>query len=222
MENRIHIFVGHFGSGKTETALNFAVKQAKDGKKVDIVDLDTVNPYFRTADAKEILETYGINVIVSDFAGSNVDIPTVPTETQKVFADKDAVGIIDVGGDEDGAFALGRYKREFENEKYQMHFVVNTKRPLTQNADDIIEYIESVEKASRLKVTDIFNNTNLADETTGDVLTEGYAELLKVSDRTGIPVVYNCGTKKTLENMACKNFEMEIFLKKPWENRKDR
>jgi len=221
MDKRLHIFVGHFGSGKTEVALNFAVKQAGEGKKVAIVDLDIVNPYFRTADAREMLEKTGVRLIASDYAGSNVDIPIVPGEVMSVFADKDTLGVFDVGGDEDGAYALGRFKSEFEKNGYCMHFVVNTKRPLTESAEAITEYIDEIERASRLKVTDIFNNTNLAGDTDNEILMSGYGELEKAAKTKDIPILCNCGIKKVLEGIDGNKFEMEIFIKMPWEKGSD-
>ncbi len=221
MDNRIHIFAGHFGSGKTEIALNFAVKNAKDGKNVSIVDLDTVNPYFRTADAADIMKKYGIRVIASEFAATNVDIPTVPAETMSVFDNSDTMGIFDVGGDEDGAYALGRYRNEFVKNGYCMHFVVNTKRPLTQKFEDIIGYAEAVERASGLKITDIFNNTNLADETDTAVLMSGYDVIEKVSRIKNIPIACSCGTKNVLCGIDSNGFDMEIFIKMPWNTGKD-
>ena len=120
-----YIFAGHFGSGKTEVALNFAKRKAKEGNKVTIIDLDIVNPYFRTADARTVLEENEIQLIASEFANSNLDMPTVAPEVMSVFCKTDGVVIFDVGGDEDGAYALGQFNRFFD--KYEMYFVVNTK-----------------------------------------------------------------------------------------------
>ena len=102
MEHRINIFSGHFGSGKTEVALNFAIKQREMGNRVVIVDFDIVNPYFRTNDARGILEEKGIRLIANEYASSNLDMPTVPLNLLSVFDDKDAVIVFDVGGDDDG------------------------------------------------------------------------------------------------------------------------
>lgn len=112
-EKRLHIFCGHFGSGKTEIAVNYALRCAREGKRVSIVDLDIVNPYFRTNDARKILEEHGIEVIAPEFANSNLDMPTVPGEIMKVFNAPEKTVIFDVGGDGDGAFALGRYREYF-------------------------------------------------------------------------------------------------------------
>ena len=125
MEHRINIFSGHFGSGKTEVALNFAVKERIKGNEVVIVDFDIVNPYFRTNDARGILEKKGIKVIANAYASSNLDMPTVPLNILSVFDNPSSVVIFDVGGDDDGALALGQYKNYFDKLGYEMHFVVN-------------------------------------------------------------------------------------------------
>ena len=178
MPKRLNIFCGHYGSGKTEVSLNFAVKLANEGKKVSIVDMDIVNPYFRTADAKRILEEHGIELIASEFANSNLDIPTVPQEVKKCFYDTEREIVFDVGGDDDGAYALGQFNSFFQNEGYNMHFVVNTKRPLCSNSDELFEMARNIERASRLKFTDISNNTNVGKLTDSDTLLSDYDEII--------------------------------------------
>lgn len=220
-ENKFHIFSGHFGSGKTEVALNFAIKLKKAGKKVTIVDFDIVNPYFRTNDASKILEENGIKLVVNNYASTNLDMPTVPLNIMSVFDSDDDVVIFDVGGDDDGALALGQYRQYFEKQGYYMHFVVNTKRPLTETAEDFIEMKERIEAASRLKFTDIYNNTNLGNITDENTLLSNYDEIKKLSKLMGIPISKNCGIKKALlnipENLKDTIFEMNINIPKPWE-----
>ena len=177
MKNRIHIFTGHFGSGKTEVALNFALQEKKKGKDVVIVDLDIVNPYFRTNDARNVLMKNGIKVVANNYASSNVDMPTMPLDILSVFNNDNSVVVFDVGGDDDGALALGQYKQYFDKYGYEMHFIVNTKRPLTRTNDELIEIAERIESASRLKFTDIYNNTNLSDQTDENTLFSGYDEI---------------------------------------------
>lgn len=221
MEHRINIFSGHFGSGKTEVALNFAMKERIKGNEVVIVDFDIVNPYFRTNDARDILEKKGIKVIANAYASSNLDMPTVPLNILSVFDNPSSVVIFDVGGDDDGALALGQYKQYFDKFGYQMHFVVNTKRPLTQTSEDLEEIALRIEKASRLKFTDIYNNTNLADNTDENTLMSDYAEIEKLSEKLGIKIEKNCGLKAALcgipDNLGSTGFEMEIYIRKPWE-----
>lgn len=217
MNNNIYIFTGHYGSGKTEVALNFAVKNAEEGKKTVIVDLDIVNPYFRTKDAEQILAAYGIKVIAPVYANTNLDIPALPGEIFSVFELEDTVCIFDVGGDVDGAYALGQYKRFFDECEYRMYFVANMKRPLTSDTQELSEMFDLIQQASRLKFTDIANNTNLSSLTDENTLMYKYEEIQKLSELKNVPVSMNCGTEKALSNITENRFLMRLFLKKPWE-----
>ncbi|MCH5184492.1 MAG: hypothetical protein J1F64_00060 [Oscillospiraceae bacterium] len=214
MNSRIHIFTGHFGSGKTEVAVNFAVRSANPGTV--IVDMDTVNPYFRTAELKNRLERCGIEVICSDFAASNVDIPILVPSAAKVFYDESLHCVFDVGGDEDGAYALGVYRNLFQKYGYEMHFVVNTKRPLTETAEDIIELMEKIEAASGLKITDIVNNTNIGKNTDYDTLMSGRYVIDEVCAKKGLGVAFNSGIK-SIGRGEKDFFGLDIYMKKPWE-----
>ena len=184
---KIRIIVGHFGSGKTEFAVNLA---AQTGKGTVIVDMDTVNPYFRTADAKKQLEELGVRVIVPEYANTNVDIPSLGSEIFSVFASDEENVIFDVGGDDDGAIALGMFNRHFTQHDYEMLFVVNKSRPLTSTADDTIALMRDIEAVSRLRVTGLVNSTHLAHETTADIVLSGQKLTEEVSGKTGLPVLY--------------------------------
>lgn len=221
MEKRIHIFAGHFGSGKTEVALNFAIKNSKQNKKVAIADLDIVNPYFRTKDAEKVLLEYGVEVISSEFAGSNLDMPTVPKNLLSIFQNREKIAVLDVGGDDDGAFVLGQYNRFFQKEPYEMYFVVNLKRPMTSNYEELCVVYDAIESASRLKFTGIVNNTNLAEQTTIDTLIEDYEDILKLSDSKGVPIVMQCAKADIIKQLPNKytgeRFAIDTYLRKPWE-----
>ena len=217
MENKIYIFSGHYGSGKTELALNFALKSAAEGHKTVIVDLDVVNPYFRTKDAERLLNNHGIKVIAPIYANTNLDIPALPAEIFSVFGMDDAVRIFDVGGDDDGAYALGQYKQFFDKTPYSMYFVANTRRPLTSDAEGMCEVFDSIERASRLKFTDIINNTNLSDLTDENTLLSGYDEIKRLSEIKNVPVSICSGTRKAVKNISNNGFIIETYLKKPWE-----
>lgn len=221
MSSEFHIFTGHFGSGKTEVALNYAKKRAREGNKVTIIDLDIVNPYFRTADAKNFLKKEGIRLIASEFANSNLDMPTVAPEVMSVFCNDGGVVVFDVGGDEDGAFALGQYNRFFEKENCNMYLVVNSKRPMTSKSEDLVSMAEVIEHASRLKFSGIVNNTNLGNMTDEHTLMSDYAEISELSEKTGIPIVMHSGTAKALsgltENEKAMAFPMEITISMPWQ-----
>lgn len=218
MNKQIHIFAGHFGSGKTEVALNFARKQRESGKSVVIIDIDIVNPYFRTNDAALLLEKLGIRLISNGYASTNLDMPIVPPEVQGVFDSEDEVVIFDVGGDCDGAYALGQYFDLFSRCGYEMHYIVNTKRPLTSSCDELLEMAREIENASRLNFTDIYNNTNLAAQTTTSVLLSGEAVVAELSDKMKIPVSYRCGTHNVVVGLpqGTDAFEMEIIIKMPF------
>ena len=209
----LHIFTGHYGSGKTEVSVNFAAKLRREGKKVTIIDLDTVNPYFRTNDLRKRLEDMGIEVIAGRFASTNVDMPLVPAEISKAF-NSDGCFIFDVGGDDEGAYALGRYTSEFEKSGYEMHLVVNTRRPLTSTAEEICAMAADIEKASRLKITDIYNNTNLSYETDKSTVMSGIGELKRAEELTGLKIARHCGTAEAVSEIPSETaFEMEIYLK---------
>lgn len=213
----IHIFAGHFGSGKTEIALNFAVHAARGGEKVTIVDLDIVNPYFRTNDAKAELEQYGIDVIASDFAGSNVDLPVVSPNVMRVFTRKAGTAVFDVGGDDDGAYALGRYRRYIHEAGYRMYFVANTMRPMTRTSDGLEEIYDAIEQASGLVFTDIINNTNLASQTDYSVLRSGLKEIEKLSKKKNVPVSIQCGIREAASEEDNMFLLDRLYMKKPWE-----
>ena len=202
----IYVITGHYGSGKTEFAINFAVQK----KMHTIVDLDIVNPYFRTADVKDKLD---VKVIAPQFANTNVDIPALPPEINAVFQQEDDV-LFDVGGDDDGAIALGRYNKKFLEKKYKMLFVVNTRRPGSQNVKQIVGMVKSVEAASRLKVNGLVNNTHIMEETMSWHITEGLEIIKEAADVLGIPVVYNSGMVEQLPEPA---FYMKKYINVPWE-----
>lgn len=213
MENkRINVIVGHYGSGKTEFAVNFAINLKKKYKKVYIVDLDIVNPYFRTNDVKKQLKELGIDVIASEFASSNVDVPALPSEIFRVFCDTDAACVFDVGGDDDGAVALGRYKQYFEKENYNMFFVINTFRPLSATADDIINLLYDIEATSRLKVSGLVNNSNVAHLTTESDVLKGQRIIGLVSERIGIDIVYTSGLEDVIKNIPQNDISEPFYI----------
>ena len=160
---KITIVTGHYGSGKTNLSVNLAVKAAEEGKKVAVVDLDLVNPYFRTADFKQLFEDMGIKLIAPDFANTNLDVPSIQFDVEQLAASEDCL-IIDVGGDDAGATALGRYAEallEMLPGDIDMFYVINQRRTLTSNAEEAVTLMYEIEQASRMKHTAIVNNTNL-------------------------------------------------------------
>lgn len=221
MLSRIKIFSGHFGNGKTEIAINYALKMAKNKKKVAIVDIDIVNPYFCARNLKDMLRSNGIKVISSNNAYVNAELMVVPPEVISVFNDKDLEVIIDVGGDDTGAVVLGQYNEYFKKEVYDMYFVINNNRPSTLDSLSTQEYIKCIEKSSRLKVTHLISNTNLSHETDLQDILKGDKITYELSQKLNIPYKYTVCTKefeKKIKNkVKGEILPIDIYLKKPWE-----
>ena len=186
---RLTLFAGHYGSGKTNIAVNYALHLAKEGKPVCIADLDIVNPYFRTADSRQELESAGVELISPRFANSNVDLPALPAQAYKLVQDKRCYGIMDIGGDDRGAYALGRYVPYMKQEKdYRMVYVANCYRPLTRTAAEALEVMQEIETACGLAFTDIVNNSNLASETDVQAVLDSRDFIQELSKQSGLPV----------------------------------
>lgn len=186
---RVSIFAGHYGSGKTNIAVNYALSIAEKGEKVSIADLDIVNPYFRTKDSAQVLEKNGIRLISSEYANTNVDTPALPSEIYSVFEDKSGYGVIDVGGDDRGALALGRYVPMLVQENnYEMFFVINKYRYLSSTPEETVEIMQEIEQAAGLKFTAIINNSNLGEETTAETVLNSVPYAEKVAEITGLEI----------------------------------
>lgn len=191
-EKRVTLFAGHYGSGKTNIAVNYAKRLSREGRRVTLADLDIVNPYFRAKDSEAELEALGIHLISSPYANSNVDIPAIPQEMYAVIDDKSRFAVLDIGGDDRGALALGRYAPGILQEgDYEMLLVVNRYRPLSRDARSTLEILREIESAGGMKFTAIVNNSNLGLETTEeDVLSSlDYAE--ELSRDTGLPIRFH-------------------------------
>ncbi|MCQ2432773.1 MAG: hypothetical protein MJ175_09245 [Clostridia bacterium] len=187
---RVAIFCGHYGSGKTNIAVNYALYLKKCGNPVRIADLDIVNPYFRTKDSMKELEAAGIPLISSNYANSNVDLPALPAELYSLVQQKNTFAVFDVGGDDRGAYALGRYRPYIlEEDDFEMIYVVNFCRPLTPTPEDAVEVMNEITAASGIPFTAIINNTNLAHATTPELIRDSVRQTDKLSELTGLPVL---------------------------------
>ena len=186
---RLTLFAGHYGSGKTNIAVNYAISLAREGKRVVIGDLDIVNPYFRTKDSAARLEQAGVELISPQFANTNVDLPALPAEAYRLVEDKGSFGIMDIGGDDRGAYALGRYVPAIKAEgNYRMVFVANCYRPLTRTPEDALEVMREIEAACGLCFTDIVNNSNLGPETTAQTVLDSVGYIERLMELSGLPL----------------------------------
>ena len=202
---RLTLFAGHYGSGKTNIAVNYAVLLAKEGKKVCIGDLDIVNPYFRTKDSAKVLENAGVALISPQFANSNVDLPALPAEAYRLVQDKSVYGIMDIGGDDRGAYALGRYAPFIKEENnYRMAFVANAYRPLTRTPEDALEVMREIENACSLKFTCLINNANLGTETNAEAVLDTKDYMEKLSALSGLPLWITAAEETVAAQLAGK------------------
>ena len=212
---RLTLFAGHYGSGKTNIALNYALWLRGQGLPVTVADLDIVNPYFRTKDGEVQLREAGIRLISSEYANSNVDLPALPGEAYSLVDDKSVCGVIDVGGDDRGALALGRYVPAIREEgDYEMLFVLNRARPLTRTAEDALEVFHEIEAACALPFTAIVNNTNLGPLTRPEDVIAGARFAEEVGARTGLPVKMNCAMRRfeaELQDTVSNFFPIDIM-----------
>ena len=230
---RLTLFAGHYGSGKTNIALNYALWLKKHAPslaladsgpavspRVTVADLDIVNPYFRTQDSAAWLKEAGIDLIVSQYAGTNLDAPAMPKETYGLLADRTTYGVLDIGGDDRGALALGRYTDEVLAEgNYEMLLVANKARPLTRTVRDTLEVAAEIETACRLPFTGIVNNTNLGPDTTAEDVLSSMAYAEELSRVTGLPVKMTCvrqdlyeELKETIPNLFPLNLQKLYYM----------
>ena len=212
---RLTLFAGHYGSGKTNIALNYALWLKKQGIPVTIADLDIVNPYFRTKDGEQQLKEAGVRLISSDYANSNVDLPALPGEAYSLVDDKRVCGVIDVGGDDRGALALGRYVPAIREEgDYEMLFVLNKARPLTRTLDDALEVFYEIEAACSLPFTAIVNNTNLGPLTRAEDVIAGERFAEEFAAQVKLPVKMSCAEARlapALKDKVSNLFPIQIL-----------
>lgn len=212
---KINIITGHYGSGKTNVSVNMALDLAEKGEKVTVVDLDIVNPYFRTADFKELFGEHNISLTVPTYANSNLDIPALGFDMNGI-ADREGYIIIDVGGDDEGAKALGRYRKVFEKYDTQMLYVINRCRYLTKEPAETLQLMYEIENASGMKCDGIINNTNLGRETDRNIVLGSVAYADEVCREAGLPLVAVTAEASYLDGID-KAYPVNIYVKKLWE-----
>lgn len=217
----INIICGHYGSGKTNFSINLAMYAKQKGERVTVVDLDIVNPYFRTADYTSFLTDNGIRVISPSSAGTTIDAPALTAEMYSIFDGTDDCIIVDVGGDDVGASALGRFSKKIEAFPggYQMMFVINKYRSLISTPEQAIELMREVEYASRIKATSMVNNSHLATLTTAQDVLDSIDYAKATAELAGLPLIATTAPKSIaaeLTGRVEKLFPVEVIVKLPW------
>lgn len=213
---KLTIITGHYGSGKTNVSVNLALNAAKQGRKCTVVDLDIVNPYFRTADFEELFRENGITLKAPMYANSNLDIPALNISIKSILDENDCV-IIDVGGDDEGAKALGRYAKVINDcADREMLYVINKCRYLTKEPEEALELMREIEEAGSIRCTGIINNTNLGAETTAEILTGSQEYARAVAEKAGLPVVMTTGKAEFLTDVTDNPLPVEIYVKTLW------
>lgn len=220
-DKRIRVIIGHYGSGKTEFAVNYAVKLAEMGRKAALADLDIVNPYFRSREKQEELTEKGIWVLSNSLDGqSALDLPAITASVAAPLQNKDYDVVLDVGGDAVGARVLARYKEYFKEGEYDMFCILNANREQTRTVEGAIRHIDSIESVTGTKVTGLVNNTHMLRETSIEDVLRGQELMLAVSEEMNIPIKY----VSTLENVARllpedlkgKIFPIKLYMREIW------
>ncbi|MDQ0286589.1 hypothetical protein J2Z49_001703 [Desulfofundulus luciae] len=221
---RITIFTGHLGSGKTELAINFALSLKERGLPTSVIDLDVVNPYFRTRLVRQKLEQMGLTVVCPRGEWMRADLPALPPAIRGVLEDPDRYGVFDVGGDEVGATVLGRYKPLLPAKDYHLWLVVNTCRPFTRDKEGIINMLESIEKACRLQVTGLVSNTNLGAATGWETILAGHRVVQDAARVLNLPVVMVAARRELAEHLRAHLppglpvLPLNLFMQTPWQD----
>lgn len=222
MSKRIKIFVGSFGSGKTEIAINYSIYCRKSYAKVAIVDLDIVNPYFRTREAKDTLNFKDIKVIAPEGEMAYADLPLISPEIKGLIQNPDYCLILDVGGDDAGAVVLGNFSYFIKDLDYEMMLVVNSYRPFTQSVPQIKQMAQEIENTSRLKINGIVSNPNLSSQTDEKIIKQGDIVIRQVAQEMKLPIKFLCIDERFSQKLKTENFKEPVFyikrfMKLPWE-----
>ena len=201
-DKRVRLFIGHYGSGKSEVSINYVIKlrEQVDGE-VALADLDVVNVYFRSREKKDLMKELGITPIDSSIETNTLDVPAVSAEVMRPLHNKTSNYVLDVGGDNVGGRVVGRFAEHFNSDEYDMFFVVNANREKTQTAQEVLGYIDAIEASSKLKVTGLINNTHLLRETTVEDVLKGQEVVREVSKIKNIPIKYVCCIESILDQI---------------------
>ena len=220
-DKRIRLFIGHYGSGKSEVSINYVTKLREQVEgEVALADLDVVNVYFRSREKKDIMKDLGITPIDSSINTTTLDLPAVSAEIMRPLNDKSVNYVIDVGGDNVGGKGVGRFANQFNSNDYDMFYVVNANREKTQTAKEVLQYIDAIEATSKLKVTGLINNTHMLKETTVEDVLKGQYVAREVSKIRNIPIKYISCLESIVDKLP-KDLEgdilpMKLYLREEW------
>jgi hypothetical protein len=218
----ITIITGHFGSGKTEISINLALEARKTNVWTAVADLDIVNPYYRARDARDLFDQNGVELIAPAERLAAADLPIVPGDLSRVIYDPSYKLIVDAGGDKDGATALGQFYNDWREMEPEVLFILNGNRPYVSTLEGAVETLQKIERASRLKITGIINNSNVGSETTLHDVETGLALSKELSNTLGIPLL-NTMVPEHLSTVSAgmeTEFPVKVisrYLKLPWE-----
>lgn len=215
---RITVFSGHYGSGKTNLSVNYALDLKKNGFDTTLCDLDIVNPYFRSKDSERLLAERGISVISSEFANTNLDVPALNPESYSIFrGDNEGCSVIDLGGDDRGAFALGRFSEYLTDfTTYDMILVINMYRPDTAKPEAVLEIIKEIEDACRVSFTGIANNSNVGKATKRKHIAASIDYAKRVSELSGLKPKMT-SYRSDIDGEGFPNpYPVEIYTKEIW------
>ncbi len=225
----VYAFTGHFGSGKSEVAINFAINLKKNNpdRKVALIDLDIINPFFRSADAKAALENQGILVEIPSYANTNVDVPAITGKMGAVIDDESYDVILDIGGDDLGARAIGYYSDRIAKREHIIFFVVNKNRPFTKNKELACKIYDEVENSSLLKIDGLINNTNLLEMTDAGTVLSGLPLMKEICEEKNIPLMFSAANKSLCNELTKHIPEDEIlpldeYVKLLWDRQSNR
>ena len=220
-DKRIRLFIGHYGSGKSEVSINYVTTLRKQVEgEVALADLDVVNVYFRTREKKDLMKELGITPIDSSIETTTLDVPAVSAEIMRPLHDKSVNYVIDVGGDNVGGRVVGRFAKQFEQDDYDMFYVVNANREKTQTAKEVLGYIDAIEASSKLKVTGLVNNTHMLRETTVEDILKGQEVAREVSKIRNIPIKYVCCLESRVDKLPTDLegdiLPIKLYLREDW------